>query len=398
MIMEYTLRKVWLHLKFSWKKYLFLSLEFTVGITVLLCGINSRRSTDEHIAAMQEQTKYGLLEIHASAKNIEAAEGSSVTYQTYSEVKKDYPLTPVYFQALCTDLVNVGSEMIPVNVLFVSEPLFEQWFGLKMEPGTVYCGSSVPITHEFQSIFSQIHCSGGTVSCGGQTYKLSSMAWRTDSPNNIESIYISTISGDSISVDETLFMPAESILYALPQSYTTKLFVSAPDAVSASATAYNLVGELTQKNAQYDFYIVDPLEVVKSQLMDLTGTLRFMTFLSYVTFAIIVVGMSGVLIVILKLRQKEFAISIMLGSSKLRIFVELILEVLCVCLVGTFCGIIISFFLTPLLSNSLQTVSFHCSTLLISLEIVVLITTISVLVALSNIKQKNPMKSLREEQ
>lgn len=154
---------------------------------------------------------------------------------------------------------------------------------------------------------------------------------------------------------------------------------------------------LNQYGSQFNYSYNDVLSNYIGYVDDILKDVDLFAFFAKICLCISVFGITGIMIILVKKRKKEYAISYAMGERKLNIYTELLFEVFGVSSAGCILGCIVGFLLTKLDIQSTFQVQFYLSCVFVPFLVSLMIPFLTSVIIIPDVDAKNPIETLKSE-
>lgn len=370
--------------------YIWIMIELAMGASILLCQDSVRIAVQERLAAYERQFMEDTISIisHATAEHAVKSSKLPVTYDDYLFFLQEYPEdTEIYY-------MQYGSIFLGENisVLGVSGNKFQQLTGLCMEDGIVWIGRDV-----LERIDSSRDFAGQICSVRGNTIFLygSGFTYRVlDEVKNPSIINFHSGAGGDISAAKCIFMPIEFVPLLEESPFFQATLEVGGEAYRQNAE--EMIRYLGEENELYRYQAVDRRQVYLRNSKDFSDDIELLGWIGRFALLLTVVGIVGIMLVHLDERKKDFAVTMVVGGTKLSLAVETALEIFLFCMIGGAAALCVSVFAAPALSTSQYLVRLYGHSTGLLAVLVVGMTVIVCGVLLSCVEMKEPAAALKE--
>ncbi|MGB8452220.1 MAG: FtsX-like permease family protein [Anaerocolumna sp.] len=414
--MRYSLKRVWLQLKCNWKIYTVISLEYAVGIVVLVSCMNVFYSSKDTIREYKSRMTSDTIPITYTGEP-ELGESSSfpIPYENYLDLSEKYSndlRMSFTLQCSTTYYIKNSDTFLTLYILFMNDNMFYDWFGYERKDNVVYVGSTA--NESIQNLIDELKKDplNKNIKCFDEEFLSFSNDKITLSGNigyheellqgKKGTEYIPSSSGDlseDIPISSCVIFPLDSVTQiknvhlSAPKSLLNVNYVNeivSDDILSA------LIMDLSSSQKGYQFSIADQFLEFQNSIEDLNARYETFFLMACAVLCIVINGIIGILLIFLYRRKKSMAISIAYGATFGRIVRELFLEILFVLLSGCVLGLIGAYFCNAYINLSHTIITFHPLCILWVIGVSSISGFITCSLALIGIKREVPIQVLRD--
>lgn len=417
--MIYLILKVVKRIKNNIKQYTFIFLQVFIGILIMTVFLSINMSINKDYKAIKSKTESNLIKLNfLSQQNNDPKDDIMKTpfdLNDYRILEKKYSnkvkisyLTKKDVNYITTN--NGVSDISTVSMLFATDEFFQLYYpkanvsnfeskkivfiGIKalevMENGVV-AGDNVKIHKE-------IILPNKLILDNGDDLKIVNANAENGFDNRqiILDIYSNSLKMD---IEDVIIVPAKYLPIFKIQSDEINTFVSLKliNSGSFADVGIGIINYLYSKNKDMFDYSFDTLtEEYQRQTNGYKICAIGLTILSAFVMLIIIMGLTGIFLIMVNRRIGEYAISMTLGATKSKIILETMLESVIVTLLGGVTGIFSSIYLLKYILKFRQfNIYIDNKLLLFSLVVSIFIGVISALLPILRIKQIAPIEIIR---
>lgn len=414
--MKYSLKRVWLQLIANWRIYAVILLEYAVGIVILVSCMNVFYSSKDTLMEYKSRMVEDTIPItYTGGAGLGKESSFPITYESFQDLSEKYSddlRMSFALQCNCFYLIKDSNNSISLNILFMNDNTFEDWFGYEREDDVVYVGSAAnegikALSAEFKEgqFEKNVICvSGDLLSFENEKINLSEKVnynyvllqgkkGREYIPNTgwylMEDIPISScviFPLDSVSQIKTVSLSAQQSL--LNVRYVNEKV--SEDVLSA------LVEDLSMLENGYQFSVADQFLQMQNSIEDLNARYETFFLMACAVLAIVVNGIIGILLIFLYRRKKSMAISLAYGATLQRIAGELYLEILVVLISGCVLGLIGAYVYNSRITLFYTEIVFHPICIFWVIGVTCIGVFIACSLALIGVKRESPIQVLRD--
>lgn len=388
--MLYLVNRALRRLKWNIKIYVFIVLELVIGFTIIANQMNVTYAVEERLEAFKTQYTESGISVNAYSKDLFGKRELPVTKKDYDYIVQEYG------QILNVSYISYGSvytsNMETITVCGMSETALQKMF--QTEADTAYIGAEAKRLLGAADIVlgeSAVTICGDEIEANGTEYLL------LDIPNekNKENLLsFSAMASADIPLSKCIIIPLslQEILEEYDVLYNCSLELigkEGTDSGQLQEAGNEIVKYLLQQHEDNTYETENKIAEYEKGSNDLSETVRLLSWVAKFSLFLVVVGMVGVLFILLEKRKKDFIISFWVGAEKWKLVVELLLEMLFLCVTAGGISLMLSYFMAPTLSNARYTVSMTPGAAGVVLLLSVVIAGVTGMTSLFYIKSKN---------
>lgn len=411
--MNYSWKRVWWQLKYHWKVYLFIALEYAAGIAVLVTCMNIFYSSRDTLRELKQQMTDEAIPVTCSGGQSFMGDGDfPVTYENYLQLSEKFSEDlRIAFAQYFSSAYFVKRELIQLNILFMNENMFEDLFGYRQKEGIVYVGKRA---YEDIQTLTSVYKNGkfdenvtfidndllsfakGEISL--QERAAYTMELLQENPERTE-ISTGRMGEAGIPIESCIVFPLDSVQYvreAPISSANSLLTIRYLDNDTGEEKLAALVSDLSLAREGYQFNVADQYLLTRGSMEDLN--LKYETYLlvACAVLAIVINGVTGILLIYLYRRKKSMAISLAYGATFGRIAGELLLEIAIILLSGCILGLAGAFLYHSHIYLYYTEVYFYPECIGLTLGISFTGSLFSCFLALTGVKKEAPIQVLKD--
>lgn len=170
----------------------------------------------------------------------------------------------------------------------------------------------------------------------------------------------------------------------------SKIFLGGDQNLEASNIFLKIKGDINTVREKLNhlnglFFPYSPLKInslttrFEKGAQDIMEFISVFSWASQVAFLIVFIGILGVLLILLEKRRKKLSLAIILGASKIRVLLEIFLELFMLTASASFISLVISCILQPYISSVYYLIEISYKTILSSIVLPLLMSSIPVL-------------------
>lgn len=393
----YSLYKALHYIKENKKIYLFIIVQMTLSLTIILLNLNSSWVAKQRIAEYQDNLAQQKVSLRVYSNQSINNEGENVFTPPalYHKLVKTYGdrCEILYFVGTNISYFNPENQSIYSSTcLFMPKETFRVIFNQEMDSQTAYVGDACFPSKSctYNSLTAWFDYNDKGIVTSDQVRRDDLMPTKA----NTALLTRGVIESFSIDLATTLVLPIDWLDEQVCQSddylnSEIKLFSDDP---SVYTEILDFVTQEADENTyyelSYDYY------QLKDSLNDLQIDIRVMTALANFILLVSFVGAVGVLLVFLESRKKDFAISIAYGATIETVYLELFLEIMLVLLAVSGLSLIATAFFASMLSTAVYTVSFSLWSIPIAILFMLVVAILVTMIALFSIRKLTPVEIL----
>lgn len=412
--MNYSFTRVYWYLIHHRKIYLFILLEYTIAIIVLVSCLNIFYSSKDTLKELKNQLAHGTIPItYMTTQNTSNDDTFPITYKNYLNLSdKHRDNLRMSFAQYCSTIYSTNDKLLDFDILFMNENMFEDVFGYTQEENLVYVGHTA--YEEIQTILSKYN--NGILNENIQSLNSEFLLFKKGKiglPENIfyntkiiegvqRSKYISKSYGilkDNILIDNCIIFPLNGVIHMeglTPLAPYSILSVKSLNNESEDANVSALVSDLSSLQEGYQFSVADQYLRTKGSIEDLNAKYETYFLAACAIIVIVVNGIIGMLLIFLYRRKRSMAISLAYGATLVRIAEELILEVFAVLMGGCILGLAGAYFYSSNIYLLYTEVHFYPECVLLVVIISCISSFLTCFFALLGLKKEAPIQVLRD--
>lgn len=411
--MIYSLNRVWWQLKYHWKIYSFILLEYAVGIVVLVSCMNIFYSSRDTLKELKNQVTDGAIPVTYTGGRKHMEDSTfPISYDNYLELSERYNRDlSMSFAQYCINSYFVKSQIITLHILFMNKNMFQDVIGYEQKENTVYVGKEAYVGVQTLAY----NCNNGKLnenvipsnqnffSFANDTIGLSDkVAYDivlVQQKKGKEYISLNRIMSNSIPIDSCIIFPIDSVQLirdiplTVPSSLMTVRYIdnnSEEDKVAA------LVSDLSMLKKGYQFTVADQYLLTQGIIGDLNAKYETYFLAACAVLVIVITGITGILLIYLYRRKKSMAISLAYGATFGRVVGELLLEVFAILICGCILGIVGAYHYHSHIHLSYTEVHFHPICIFLVIGVTGIGSFLASSLALIGVKKEAPIHILRD--
>lgn len=361
--MRYSIRKALTHFRYYFFTYLSVILEYAVGVAIAAVCFNLLLSCNDKLKEVEKALSEDVLQVTYWGQTDEWA----ISPDLMVEVRRDADIGAkqemIYVPYVSWGFSIPDEEWRNVYVMFPTKEDYEKLVGESREE-KIYVGSIVEeylvelekISKDSKKIVffysNLLEWNEGTLWLGQQT-----IAGKDTAEMEIEEVEVVlnkpfklVSQAEQFSLQECIILPPEYMsLLENGRNVGKDAIVLLP--TNSERSDMQAVGKLLQRlaegNEELHFEVTSQLVALRKSASDLTAEYQDLVYVSVSILAIVMLGMTGVFIILLQKRRNGVAISLAYGATKLQVFGELFLEVFFVFGIGGFIGMFVATKVSP---------------------------------------------------
>lgn len=450
--MMYSLKRIIHNLKKHLWVYLLFVVEFAIGILILCSALNVLISLQKDLKAKQEEMASSnainiITDAHldsVSAKPTCMKQCMGVSLDVYLKLAEQYKedFTFQYGVDMYWDEISVCNaedksciEYLPmINVWFVNDEVFRDYFGVPMEQDTMYAGENAYkglaklkeyTEHQEQYLLdyrkdSVIWIENGEYTVAKKNvYNLEAMppTEKGDIRASLPYYYFVRNEEDSPlpTLADCVFLPMSALsvyeefyddlakergIYKQPYGNLLKAQYKnsnvETEKISKMLTYLMKETHLTERNMTVEF-TMDEEQLEQQRLAeDIKTGMSDYVIMSVSILFVVMLGTTGLFLIFLYRRKKQMAVSIAYGATKRRLFLELFFEVLLVTGAGTVIGLWALRFATDYFKTFYAETVFQNSCIVIALLAAFITAFFTSALAFAGVGEIAPAKILKD--
>ena len=393
--MNYLLKKSFQRFWKNRKKYAFIILQLTAGTCMMALAFHIRFSFQEQFRTFQKEIDSQYINIMANDKG---GETEPLTFSDYTYIREH--LNPdgngmaYYKECLLSDM--------QINVLFVDEAFYSIVMSAQgYEAGAAYIGenarqklnSVLGSKNEFSYYDKSVETLFGVPISSLtplNTITYSSKALLTDAQ-------FAVVEG-SCTFEDYLIFPItvyEESGIGCRGWNNLVLSLTGANMESLQKQIHSVTAYLTTQYEDESFVVNNFYTYTEQQLNRNVHLAELLNFISIFILVIVVFGFTGLLLILLNKRRREFSIIRMCGATSRQITWEVFFEILYVVIFGVLLGNLLSLPFLPLFDN-MTGMAFHIETLLLCLAGGLFISVFVCMIALHKVRRLSPVVVLKD--
>ena len=406
--MRYSIQKAAVMVRENIKIYLWVIVELTLITGVLVLADATHRSADREIGRLseiyQDQEIY-LIYNFLSEEYFGAGERAAcgITLQDFMFLRERYSDRGA-FQYYVYDHLSLYEDGVFQEMYLVwgSEEFFERQFGKgRMDFGRLkgYAGPGAGALLSGGDAM-LVASPGMEISIGSQPDSL----LIGDAEYRFEPADVSgtiPLSQANIIIDSAwcLFLPIEERPEGWGQTNIgTTLSICFEDFREAPELIQEMISLLIERHeGKFSYRHSDVLSDYISRAEAILNEIDLFSFIAKVCLCVAAFGIAGIMMILVRRRRKEYAISYAMGAHKWNICMELLFEVFMVCGTGSVLGCLLGFLLTCLQTQSAFPVQFSAGCVSVPVLLSLLIPLFTGIVILPDVNAVNPMETMKCE-
>lgn len=417
--MVYLILKVVKRIRNNIKQYTFIFLQVFIGILIMTVFLSINMSINKDYKMIKSKTESNLIKLNfLSQQNNDQRDDimkPPFDLSDYRILEKKYTnkvkisyLTKKDVNYITTN--NGVSDIDTVSILFATDEFFQLYYpkanvsnfesrkivfigmkALEVIVNGVVAGDNV-------KIHKKVILPNKLILDNGDDLKIVKANAENGFDNRqiILDIYSNSL---KIDLEDVIIVPAKYVSIFKIQSDEVNTFVSLKliNSGSFADVGIGIFNYLYSKNKDMFDYSFDTLtEEYQRQTNGYKIFAIGLTILSAFVMLIIIMGLTGIFLIMVNRRIGEYAISMTLGATKSKVFLETILESVMVTLLGGVTGIFLSIYLLKYILKFRQfNIYVDNKLLLFSLVVSIFIGVISALLPILRIKQIAPIEIIR---
>ncbi len=415
--MSYAITKSFKRIKQNIKHYAFILAQVIVGILLLTMFLTINTSVNKEYNELKNKSDDNIIKLNMAFQK-DFTEGitlpSPFSYKDYQALKSDYKesvrISYVVKKALNFITNNKGETGIStIYVIFLTDEFLQLYYPKAKIDN--FNSQNISITgnnalnvlkygkmiDETQKIFRECNTDEIALTNGNKLklIKADSMSGF----DNKQVIFDITIDSQKINLDDVVMLPIKYLtdFKIVPDAINTFVSFKLLNSNSLSKVGIKIINYLYSKGQNnYDYFFDTTTEGYLRQTSGYKTYSIGLTILSVFILLIIIVGLTGILLIIINRRIREYAISMTLGATSKKLFFETILESTIVTFLGGVIGVLICILIFKYVIKFKQfNVYIDTRIILLSLFASVMIGIVASLLPLFKIKQITPMAVLR---
>lgn len=461
--MLYSLTRIFHNLKRHFPVYLLFSLQFAIGILILCSTLNVLITLQKDLKAKQEEMEVGnALEIITNAyaqDDIPSIPTSmnqcmGVSYDIYLKLaekyKEDftfqYGVDTSHISAAVFNTEDESFQLIPpINVWFVNEEVFQDYFDTPMNRDTMYAGenayaallqikewTSKPEQYSFMDVPDNVLWveNGEYTVAHKDVYQLSPMpptekkdikaslpsTWFMHNADAVEGVdYVTVTLSDCVFLPLSSLPTLEEFIDTLPwqdeefkQScgtmgpYHNLLKVQFKNQNFKTETLSELLSYLmhethmTETGMTVEFTLDESLLEQLQSAENIKAAILDYLIMSVSILLVVMLGTTGLFLIFLYRRKKQMAVAVAYGSTKHRLFGELFTEIFLITGFGAALGLWALRFTTEFSKSFYAEAVFQSSCIVIAFILAVLTALFTSTLAFAGVGEIAPAKILKE--
>ncbi|MEG0166401.1 MAG: ABC transporter permease [Ruthenibacterium sp.] len=315
--------------------YLFLVLEFSLGVSFLVFARNATLSTKELQAYYRSNYTHTTVSLSYTAAQLGGAPELAITPNDVQTVRLQFPKAQLRYRILqYLNFVQAGT-IQSANVLYCDVPEFEK------KAFTAFVGKNVMAllkNGKIEDVDKVYVLEENSLAVNGQNFSIAPLPNRLN--GKMETAF-PTVTNAFFSMDDCILLPVWAESLALPQNGIATLAWDIAEQSNADYSLNAIQETLFQTHkGSYSYQAEYPLRIFERSISDglrlnaMAGKLGILMFLE------LLIGFSGLMLLFLKKREKELAICLAVGAKRRVLALELVCEIGCVCLLGVVFGIL----------------------------------------------------------
>jgi len=420
--MAYIISKVLKRIKNNIRQYTFVFVQILIGILIMTVFLSVNFSINKDYKKLESKAENNLIKLNIynqqNNDNLLSEKKdmpSPFDLSDYNVLKKNYAdkLKIAYLTKTDINLITTikgESGIDTANMFFASEEFFELYYP-KVKINNFDSANVVFIGEKALEMLKNDKVAEGNVNIHKELILPDKLILKNGDTLKIVEINIENgfdnkqllldVSNDSlkINLDNAIIFPAKYLSTFKMQSATENTFVSLKLSNSSyfSNVGIGVINYLYSKNQNKYDYCYDTLtEEYVRQTNGYKILAVGLSILSAFVMVIIIVGLTGIFLIIVNRRIGEYAISMTLGATRSKIFLETILESVIVTSLGGLTGVILSICVLKYMVNFKQfNIYINSNLLLFSLAVSIFIGVISSVLPIIRIKQIAPIEIIR---
>ena len=366
--MAYIISKVLKRIKNNIRQYTFVFVQILIGILIMTVFLSVNFSINKDYKKLESKAENNLIKLNIynqqNNDNLLSEKKdmpSPFDLSDYNALKKNYAdkLKIAYLTKTDINLITTikgESGIDTANMFFASEEFFELYYP-KVKINNFDSANVVFIGEKALEMLKNDKVAEGNVNIHKELILPDKLILKNGDTLKIVEINIENgfdnkqllldVSNDSlkINLDNAIIFPAKYLSTFKMQSATENTFVSLKLSNSSyfSNVGIGVINYLYSKNQNKYDYCYDTLtEEYVRQTNGYKILAVGLSILSAFVMVIIIVGLTGIFLIIVNRRIGEYAISMTLGATRSKIFLETILESVIVTSLGGLTGVILS--------------------------------------------------------
>jgi ABC-type antimicrobial peptide transport system permease subunit len=385
--MWYSIRRILQRIQKNALTYFVLALEMAVGITFIVYALNHFYSSLERQQILEQMltNQSASLQVYSKKDADTELDEMAISYNDYKQIQRISNGKAKYY-AIKNDIGFNESDVIDVKVVYtdIGRESFNNHvalYGENLKKSIIYdnVGNFELIKIENQKLKTLDN---------QKEYELE------DIPDKYKKITLPrSLTDKDVSLSDCILLPPEDYTNFESEDLANfMLYIDLKNEKNCEKILDEVLKYLRQVHGEsYTYEFNNPLTEYKKSSESLTELSRYFGRMAVVMLAILLIGFTGIVKIFMKKREKELAINMALGASKKILIMELFLEVLSICTLGSIIGIFIGNLLTLRVDIAVFDITFHWESAALC-SILGLISTI--LITMSSIKKISKMKPI----
>lgn len=394
--MGYSVERVLKQLGLHKKIYISFILEILIGVILFVSCINIYFSWTDQLNLLKQQRVGKEATVSYSSAEISEelnASANPITYKDYETLSNKYK-NDLELSYGCQNFISIALKknqtMFQFSNFFMADKMYQSIFGSKMESGVIYAGtkayenikllaSKLKAKEElfyFEDYF--IINEDSTITLKGvgtfnvKPIKNSKNAKMIKHPSEFAT------EDENFKIEECIILPLHNIVPLEDKLEGWKILkVKYKNSESEINQIPALLADLAKwHGTDYIYTVPDEYMNMESAIGGADVFVLRYFYASICILSIVMIGMIGVMLLFLHQRKKAIAIKIAYGSTWNRIFIELFFELWIVFAIGGAIGLVLSYFILPLLNGAVsEGIVFH----MVCIPIILIIMTLGAL-------------------
>ena len=385
-------------LLYNYKKYLAITIQYALGICLIFLSLNMQFCAEYELISAKSNTAINLIRIvgemtqsdfQAAYVNVDSSNQVDVIYyrDIYFQVYKDNR-THIIHAYFVDDLFYkyiVGSDAIDLNIVYAGKNALsilksanldvdeysERYFDIKSN--TIF-GIDINTIQELKNF----------------RYVMPPMEYEMMMDQN---------AGNTPTFDDSIFIPIKRLSFPDDPLIASKAYVVVNDESSAYAENYCLEFCKALKDInpeiEYSYNYINGWTM--GRFIELKNNALHLQIISTVTFVIILITLTRIILLTINKRKRDMSISIVCGAEKKVVFLEIFCEIAYILIFGLLLGIIIGFIILHLQLIPNQVTHIYLLSYIICIAITIALNSIVCFTALFSIRNLSPLETIHEQ-
>jgi len=401
--MKYSIYKAIIMMIANIKIYLWIVIELMLIVSILVLSDATYRSANSEIGRLSniysEQAiyiTYYQMDTAPSVKHIKDIAG--ITYSDILILQDELPENAI-LQYYISDMITLYKEGVfsYVNIVWGTDEFLKVQFDKYFDMGFIGQNARALLANDEVLVLADSEekeiqaISPSSLTMNDVTHNLESF----DSNQMIPTSFIST----EIDSSYCIILPiSERPIDWAQNNVNTTFSVIFDDFGEAPDQVNRMISILLDKHDgkfiyQYDDVLSDYVDHAEAILEEI----NLFLLIAKICLCVAVFGITGIMIIIVRKRKKEYAISYAMGACKLNIYLELIFEVFCISSAGSILGSLVGYFLTNLQTQSTFPVRFYFSCISVPFMVSLIIPLLVSSIIIPDVKSRDPIETLKIE-